>query len=187
MLATEMSEFNFVYVHQSIVDQVVAKGMVSKILAMLKMGNFTRKHVKRNIEEVLDVQDNVHSISDGAQAACSQDSSVSVGKKKPKNTKKAKGRGQKSNVVQEPILPSTSHVPHNNCDAYTQTDVDFEYYLELDEKEYEDYQAYQHAKMTQTYLVSSITEQDFAEYDYYPLHFGSDIAFLLLNVQYISY
>ena len=50
-------------------------------------------------------------------------------------------------------------------DMTTQTDSDFEEFLEIPEDEFEEYKMYKEMKLRQQYLVNTIQEEDFAHYD----------------------
>ena len=163
MLKCQMTEMDFLYVHQGVVDQVVAKGTVKRLLGMFKMMTFARKIPRASIES------DVHVEEDAPQHASYPPGAIvpSTSSQSPKNiksAKKGKGRGKSTSVAQ-PNVPPIPIVQSKKSEVVTQTDVDFEYYLEMDEQEYQDYQAYQHAQMTQRFLVSEIREEDFEGYD----------------------
>ena len=42
----EMTEYNFVYLHNTVAQQVIAQGGMKRILTMLKIGSFVRKVLK---------------------------------------------------------------------------------------------------------------------------------------------
>ena len=88
------------------------------------------------------------------------------GRARGKGRGKGCGRGQKSiwtEVVQSaPVQPVQSVEKY---DMMTQTDSDFEEYLIMSEQEFEEYQMYKEQKLRQQYLVTTIQEEDFQEYD----------------------
>ena len=53
----------------------------------------------------------------------------------------------------------------HKIDSMTQTDSDFEDYLEMSEEQFEAYQLYKEKQMKQKYLIETIQEEDFKDYD----------------------
>ena len=79
---------------------------------------------------------------------------------------KGRGRGQKSIPTEQ--VPAVAVEPVQilvKSDMMTQTDSDFEDYLMMSEQEFEEYQMYKEWKLMQQYLVSTIREEDFKDYD----------------------
>ena len=77
-------------------------------------------------------------------------------------TGRRRGKKVQPQVVQQQVPIPT--LRSDQCSMATQTDIDFEYYLELDEDKYEEYLAYKQVQLAQQYLVSEIMEQDFDEW-----------------------
>ena len=159
MMESEMTEMNFLYVHQGMVDQVVGRGTISRMLVMLKLSTLIQRQQKVDVADTPQEQN----IAD-VDMAKSQDTSQPAGKK-PKGTRKRRRKSKKANAVQQQVVAPVQVIRSENCEVSTQTDIDFEYYLTLDEAEYQDYQEYKHAQMAQKYLVSVIREEDFLDYD----------------------
>ena len=103
------------------------------------------------------------------QPSTSDDVPVDKPKSKRKATTKGKGRGKtlaKAQVSQPVPVPVPVPLPMvQKSYMTTQTDSDFEEFLQIPEDEFEDYKMYKEMKIRQQYLVNTIQEEDFGDYD----------------------
>ena len=159
-LQMEMDEYNFVYTHTSVLDAVVSTKCFKEIIGKLKLWTFAKKSVYHIMEEE-------NPDSNVPDASTSADLTLEKPKSKRKVTTKGKGRGKtsaKAQVVQPVPLPVP--VPMvQKCDMTTQTDSDFYEFLQIPEDEFEEYKMYKEMKLRQQYLVQTIQEEDFCDYD----------------------
>ena len=149
----EMTEYNFVYLHNTVAQQVIVQGGIKRLLTMLKIGSFVRKMGTVDTTPVA-TADEVPDM-DVVQPSTSSGKNGKGRKRRRRRDKKAEAKQVVQQQVQIPTLRS------DQCTMATQTDIDFEYYLELDEEQYEEYLAYKQVQLAQQYLVSEIMEQDF--------------------------
>ena len=160
-LEMAMDEYNFVYTHTSVVDAVVSTKCLKEIIGKLKLWSFAKK----NIYQIVDEENPDSNIPD---PSTSGDVPVDKPKSKRKATPtKGKGRGKSSAKIQV-LQPVPVPVPMGmiqKSDMTTQTDSDFEEFLQITEDEFEEYKMYKEMKLRQQYLVNTIQEEDFAHYD----------------------
>ena len=161
-LEMEMDEYNFVYTHTSVLDAVVSTKCFKEIIGKLKLWTFAKKSIHQMVEE----ENPESNIPD---PSTSDDVPVDKPKSKRKATTKGKGRGKTSAKGQvAPPVPVPVPLPGamiQKCDMTTQTDSDFEEFLQIPEDEFEEYKMYKEMKLRQQYLVNTIQEEDFTHYD----------------------
>ena len=163
-----MTELNFLAMHSYVVDIVVSKKAFKEILGKLNVGGLVKKAVQQYFE-VENPDSNIPEPStsqefDGTKPKVQR---TERGRGRGKGRGKRRGRGPKLNptdVVQGVPVQHTQSV--EKSDMTTQTDSDFEEYLLMSEQEFEEYQMYKELQMRQQYLVSTITEEDFQDYDH---------------------
>ena len=156
----EMDEYNFVSMHTSVLDAVVSTKAFKEIVGKLKLWTFAKKSTYDIVEEE-------NPDSNIPDPSTSGDVPVVKPKSKQKATTKVKGRGKKlakGEVVPPVPVPVPGPMPQK-CDMMTQTDSDFEEFLQVPEDEFEEYKMYKEMKVRQQYLVNTIQEEDFADYD----------------------
>ena len=157
-----MDEYNFVYTHTSVLDAVVSTKCFKEIIGKLKLWTFAKKSIHQVVEE----ENPESNIPD---PSTSDDVPVDKPKSKQKATTKGKGRGKTSAKGQvAPPVPVPLPLPGamiQKSDMTTQTDSDFEEFLQIPEDEFEEYKMYKEMKLWQQYLVNTIQEEDFAQYD----------------------
>ena len=158
----DMDEYNFVSIHTSVLDAVVSRKAFKEIIGKLKLWSFAKKSSYHIVEEG-------NPDSNIPDPSTSDDVPVDKPKSKRKATIKGKGRG-KTSVKGEvaPPVPVPVPVPGavaEKCDMTTQTDSDFEEFLQIPEDEFEEYKMYKEMKIRQQYLVNTIQEEDFGDYD----------------------
>ena len=163
----DMTESNFVAMHSSVVDIVVSKKAFKEILGKLNVGGLAKKAVQQYFEvENPDPSVPEPSTSQEFDGTKPKVQRTERGRGSGKGRGKGRGRGQKSiptDLVQPvPVQPVQSV---DKSDMMTQTDSDFEEYLMMSEQDFEEYQMYKEQKLRHQYLVSTITEEDFQDYD----------------------
>ena len=158
----EMDKYNFVSMHTSVLDAVVSTKAFKEIIGKLKLWTFAKKSTYHIVEE----ENPESNIPD---PSTSGDVALDKPKSKRKATTKGKGRGKTSAKGQvPPPVPVPVPVPGamvQKCDMTTQTDSDFEEFLQIPEDEFEEYKMYKEMKIRQQYLVNTIQEEDFGDYD----------------------
>ena len=160
----EMNEEHFVHCHQGVVQEVISRDAFKRVMAFLKLSSFCRKRVKDIVpEEIADLPD--------PEPSSSHDTGTSAQEVQRKAKGKGRGKGQprarksaKTVHVEHPVV-QVVNVLSNKSDMTTQTDSDFEQYLDMSEAEFQRYQLYKQQQLMQQYLVTTIQEEDFAEYD----------------------
>ena len=154
----EMDEYNLVYTHKSVLDAVVSTKTFKEIIGKLKLWSFAKKSTYHIVEEE-------NPDSNIPEPSTSIDVPLDNPKRKRKATTKAKGRGKTlaKGQVAPPVPVAGGMV--EKCDMTTQTDSDFEEFLQIPEDEFEEYKMYKEMKIRQQYLVNTIQEDDFADYD----------------------
>ena len=160
-----MTELNFLAMHSGVVDMVVLKKAFKEILGKLNVGGLAKKAVPQYFE-VDNPDPSVPEPSTSQEFDGTKPTVKHTERGRGKGRGKGRGRGQKSipsKVVQP--LPVQSVQSVEKSDMMTQTDSDFEEYLMMSEQEFEEYQMYKEQQMRQQYLVSTITEEDFRDYD----------------------
>ena len=156
-LDMEMDEMNFVSMHQAVVDTVVSRGVFTEIIGKLKLSSFAKKAIVPTVEE--DIPDQEVPV----EASTSQKVTGTKPKAKRKPTGKGRGKSKGQKVVSREQVPFVQTV--GKADMTTQTDSDFEEYLHLSEEDFNEYQMYKEKQMMQQYLVSTIQEKDFHDYE----------------------
>ena len=153
-----MDEYNFLYTHTSVLDAVVSTKCYKEIIGKLKLWTFAKKSIHQVVEEE-------NPDSNIPYPSTSDDVGLDKPKSKRKATTKGKGRGKTSAKGQvAPPVPLPGAMIQKS-DMTTQTDSDFEEFLEIPEDEFEEYKMYKEMKLRQQYLVNTIQEEDFAHYD----------------------
>ena len=161
-LELDMTELNYVVMHSGVLDVVVSKAAFKEILGKLKVASFAKKAVQQNIqEEFPDAPVPEPSTSEEFGGAKPKVPRTQRGKGRGKGMGKGRGRGKKPPEV----LQSVPVQSQEKLDMMTQTDSDFEEYLIMSEQDYTQYQMYKEKVLMQKYLVSTIREEDFEEYD----------------------
>ena len=160
-----MTESNFLAMHSGVVDLVVCsvQKSIQGNIRQVECRKFAKKAVQKDFEvEIPDPnvpQPSTSQEFDGTKPKVQRT-------ERGKGRGKGRGRGQKSiptEVVQPvPVQPVQSV---QKLDMMTQTDSDFEEYLVMSEQEFEEYQMFKEKKLMQQYLVSTIQEEDFQDYD----------------------
>ena len=156
----EMDEYNFVSVHTSVLDAAVSTKAFKENIGKLKLWSFAKKSICHIVEEE-------NPDSNIPQPSTSGDVPLDKAKSKRKATTKGKARGKtlaKAQVAQPVPVPVPLPILQKS-DMTTQTDSDFEEFLQIPEDEFEEYKMYKEMKMRQQYLVNTIQEEDFADYD----------------------
>ena len=157
-----MDEYNFLYTHTSVPDAVVSTKCFKEIIGKLKLWTFAKKSIHQVVEEE-------NPDSNIPEPSTSDDVPVDKPKNKRKATTKGKGRGKTSAKGQVgapvPVPVAVPGAMLEKCDMTTQTDSDFEEFLQIPEDEFEEYKMYKEMKMRQQYLVNTIQEEDFGDYD----------------------
>ena len=158
----DMDEKDFVCMHKGVIDAVISKGVFKEIIGKLKLSSFARKKVKE--EDPEDLPEEAAGAT-GGEPSTPQDFSST----EPKVRKKARGKGQgrgkaSSKKSAESVIVSPGRTLQR-VDTMTQTDSDFEEYLQLSEEQFQEYQLYKEMQMIQQYSVQTIQEEDFREYD----------------------
>ena len=163
-LELHMTEWNFLAMHKGVVDLVVSKKAFKELLGKLNVGCFAKKAVQQYFQvENLDPTVPQPSTSQDFDGTKPKVQCTERGKGRGKSRGRGRGRGQKSNTPA--VVPSVTVQSVEKSDMMTQTDSDFEEYLIMSEQEFEEYQMYKEQKLMQQYLVSTIREEDFHEYD----------------------
>ena len=148
-------------------DAVISKKAFKEILGKLKVASFAKKAVQQYVEEENPTAPVPEpSTSDEFAGTKPKVQCTERGKGRGKGTGKGRGRGVRSIPTQQlqpvPVQPVQSV---EKSDMMTQTDSDFEEYLIMSEQDFEQYQMYKEQKLMQQYLVSTIREEDFKDYD----------------------
>ena len=159
----DMDERDFVCMHKGVLDAVVSKGAFKEIIGKLKLSTFARKQVQQ--EDPEDYPQEGLSAT-GGEPSTSQDVAPTV----PKVRRRGRGKGRGKTAVKKSdesvkVSGHKSAETLQKVDTMTQTDSDFEEYLQLSEDQFEEYQLYKEKQMMQKYMVETIQEEDFAEYD----------------------
>ena len=124
------------------------------------MSTFARKQVQPQYPQ------DVPQEATGATAA-EPSTSQDVGPTEPKVKRRARGKGRgkaAAKKAHERAIVSPAETLQK-IDTMTQTDSDFEEYLHLSEEQFHDYQLYKEKQMMQKFMVETIQEADFADYD----------------------
>ena len=126
----EMNEEHFVHCHQGVVKEVISRDAFKRVMAFLKLSSFCRRRVEDIVpEEIAELPDtepsSYHDTGASAQAVQSKGKGKGRGKGQPRARKSAK-----TVHVEHPVVQA-ANVVSNNCDMTTQTDSDFEQYLDV--------------------------------------------------------
>ena len=158
----DMDEKDFVSMHKGVLDAAISKGVFKEIIGKLKLSSFARKKVQEEDPEDF----NEEAVSGSVpEPSTSQDFSPTQPKVRKKSIAKGRGRGKTSaKKSAENVIVSPAGTLQK-VDTMTQTDSDFEEYLQLSEEQFEEYQLYKEMKMIQQYSVQTIQEEDFRDYD----------------------
>ena len=159
-LNMNMDETNFVWMHRGVIDAVISKGAFKEIIGKLKLSSFARKQVHHEAEELPEQRE---AIPHDPQPSTSQD--FGGAKPKVKRRRIGKGRGKTTDKTSEQSEIVVGPTTLEKVDTMTQTDSDFEEYLQLSEEQFEQYQLYKEMQVMQQYSVQTIQEEDFREYD----------------------
>ena len=162
----DMSEYDFVNVHKGVVDTVITKRSFQEIIAMLKLSTFARRSVvpAQVVEDIPQVP--------------VPDASTSKIEPKPKMKTKGKGKGkgkgkkskkaeEKVEIVVETIPDPVEMLPTDKLTISTQTDSDFEDFLEMTKKEIDEYEQYKQQQIYQQYLCNNIFVEEFDDEDWW--------------------
>ena len=162
-LNMDMDEYNFVSMHKGVVDAVISQGAFKEIIGKLKLSSFAKKALPRNVEE------DIGEAEGPGEPSTSEDFTTSKPKVSRKGRGKAKGKGKGKKTTPSKSVQPAQFVQDGQAvqkaDMMTQTDSDFEEYLLLSEEDFQEYQMYKEKQMMQKYLVETIMEQDFEDYE----------------------
>ena len=152
-----MNEENFLYAHQGVVAEVISKKAFKAVVGFFKLSSFARKTVRPI------VQDDPEPPPE-PQPGTSDDTPSNLPSQKGRGKGRGKGnpRGKKYQKTEHVVQPVQQLV---KCKMATQTDSDFESYLKLPEDQFADYQRYKEEQLMQKYLVTTILQEDFEDYE----------------------
>ena len=155
-----MDEYNFVSIHQGVVQSVISKGAFKDILGMLRISSFAKKVPKSSVEE--ERNEDVNPVEEDSEQISSVVTKETI---KSKSSRKRKAGNRKSVTTSVNALKVSPKIDIPKCDMTTQTDSDFEGYLEMSDEQFLEYQRYKEYQAMQQYLVNSIVEEDFVDYE----------------------
>ena len=150
-----MNEENFVHAHQGVVNQVISKDAFKRIVGLLKLSTFARRTIRPTVQDETPIE---------PEPATSHETSSAQTQARGRKRGRGRGRatGRKIAKTEHVVQPVKQMV---TCEISTQTDSDFEGYLEMSEEEFADYQRYKEQQIMQKYLVTTIIQEDFTEYE----------------------